>query len=108
MAKTKLQKVKPSADTPEVNTAEVKSLTPENVKLDEETPKKKQLTERQLEKLAQKYTGPQYKTSVPDKIISVITYFIYSIFAFVSTFSPYILEGITLVSFNTKQSFSSK
>ena len=89
MAKIKLQKEKPSADTPEVNTAEVTSLTPENIKLDDDAPKKKQLSERQLEKLAQKYTGPKYKTSVSDKIISVITYIIYTLFAFVCVYPFY-------------------
>ena len=54
-----------------------------------ELPKKKELSERQLEKLAQKHKGPKYKTSVGDKLISVITYVIYSFFAFVCVYPFY-------------------
>ena len=51
--------------------------------------KKKELTEKQLEKLAAKHRGPKYKTSLSDKVISVITYIVYSIFAFVCLYPFY-------------------
>lgn len=58
-------------------------------RLDDEAPKKKELSERQLEKLAAKHKGPKYKTSLGDKMISVITYIVYSFFAFVCVYPFY-------------------
>ena len=55
----------------------------------EETVKKKELSERQLEKLASKRKAPKYKTSVGDKVISVITYIVYTFFAFVCVYPFY-------------------
>ena len=55
----------------------------------EETVKKKELSERQLEKLASKRKAPKYKTSVGDKAISVITYIVYAFFAFVCAYPFY-------------------
>ena len=55
----------------------------------EETVKKKELSERQLEKLASKKKPPKYKTSISDKIISVITYIVYSFLAFVCVYPFY-------------------
>ena len=55
----------------------------------EETVKKKELSERQLEKLASKKKAPKYKTSVGDKVISVITYIVYTFFAFVCVYPFY-------------------
>jgi ABC-type glycerol-3-phosphate transport system permease component len=60
-----------------------------NKKPEDKAPKKKELSERQLEKLAAKHRGPRYKTSVSDKIISVITYVVYSVFAFVCVYPVY-------------------
>ena len=51
--------------------------------------KKKELTEKQLEKLAAKHKGPKYKTTFGDKMISVVTYIVYSIFAFVCLYPFY-------------------
>ena len=55
----------------------------------EETVKKKELSERQLEKLASKKKAPKYKTSIGDKAISVITYIVYTFFAFVCVYPFY-------------------
>ena len=55
----------------------------------EETVKKKELSERQLEKLASKRKGPKYKTSFSDKLISVITYIVYSLMALVCVYPFY-------------------
>ena len=57
--------------------------------MSEKTVKKKELTEKQLEKIAARYKGPKYKTSVGDKLISVITYIVYAFFAFVCVYPFY-------------------
>ncbi|MBP5532441.1 MAG: carbohydrate ABC transporter permease [Lachnospiraceae bacterium] len=62
--------------------------------------KKKELTEKQLAKLAAKHKGPKYKTSLGDKLISVITYIVYSFFAFACLY-PFYYIFINTISNNT-------
>ena len=57
--------------------------------LPEETGKKKALSDRQLERIAARYKGPKYKTSIGDKLISVITYIVYAFFALVCVYPFY-------------------
>ena len=56
---------------------------------EEKEVKVKKLSDKQLEKLAAKYSGPRYKTSFSDKMISVITYVVYVFFAFVCLYPFY-------------------
>ena len=56
---------------------------------EEKEVKVKKLSDKQLEKLAAKYSGPRYKTSFSDKMISVITYVVYIFFAFVCLYPFY-------------------
>ena len=56
---------------------------------EEKEVKVKKLSDKKLEKLAAKYSGPRYKTSFSDKMISVITYVVYIFFAFVCLYPFY-------------------
>ena len=71
--------------------------------IDDDVPKKKELSERQLEKLAAKRKGPKYKTSLGDKLISVITYIVYSFFAFVCVYPVYYIFINTISSNDLSQ-----
>ena len=76
-----------------------KELKDMSVQQPADVPKKKELSERQLEKLAQKRKGPKYKTSVGDKVVSVITYVVYSFFALVCVY-PFYYVFINTISSN--------
>ena len=51
--------------------------------------KKKELSQKQLDKIAERYRGPKYKTSIWDKLITLLTYIVYSFFAFVCVYPFY-------------------